>query len=156
MPWFRASRGEPKVTGWPSTFRVPSVCGCSPEMILIRMDLPAPLSPSTQATSPALTVRLMPDRATMGPKDLPTFSISTSGWPRCRVGSACSASVSVMGSLRSGSQARRSAAGGGVVLDIEVDQHREQQHRPEEGVEPVRVEPGEHDALGGHAEDERT
>ena len=28
--------------------------------------------------------------------DLPTFSISTNGSPRCRVGSACSASVSVM------------------------------------------------------------
>ena len=38
----------------------------------MRVDLPAPLSPSTQVTSPALTVRLMPDRATMGPKDLPT------------------------------------------------------------------------------------
>ena len=29
-------------------------------MILIRVDLPAPLSPSTQVTSPAFTVRLMP------------------------------------------------------------------------------------------------
>ena len=29
-------------------------------MILIRVDFPAPLSPSTQVTSPARTVRLMP------------------------------------------------------------------------------------------------
>src|ERR671921_1763561 len=153
MPWSSASRGEPKVTGLPSTFTVPSEWGWSPAMILMRVDLPAPLSPSTQVTSPALTVRLMPDRATMGPKDLPTSVISISGWPRCRAGSACSARVSVMVCLRS--TCRRSAPGGGVVLDVEVDQHREQQHRAEEGVEPVRVEPGEHDALGGHAEDER-
>ena len=58
MPWSSASRGEPKVTGLPSTFNVPSVCGCSPEMILIRVDLPAPLSPRTQATSPAFTVQV--------------------------------------------------------------------------------------------------
>src|SRR3954453_4950524 len=141
MPWSRESRGLEKGTGFPSTFTVPSVCGCNPEMILIRVDLPAPLSPSTQVTSPALTRRLMPCKAMMGPKDLPTLSISTSGWPRCKGGSACSAGCAGMGSLRSGSQARRSAAGGGVVLDIEVDQHREQQHRAEEGVEPVRVEP---------------
>src|SRR6185312_196722 len=57
--------------------------------------------------------------------------------------------------VRRGRIGDRSAAGGGVVLDVEVDQHGEQQHGAEEGVEPVGVEPGEHDALGGHAEDER-
>src|SRR5690349_12780623 len=154
MPWSRESRGLLKVTGVPSTLRVPSLCGCSREMILMRVDLPVPLSVSTPVTSPALTCRLMPCRAMMGPKDLPTLSISTRGSPRCRVGSACSARVSVMVCLRFVGRAL-SAAGGGVVLDVEVDHDREQQHGAEEGVEPVGVEPGEHDALGGHAEDER-
>ena len=72
MPWSSESRGEPNFTSWPSTFNVPEVCGCNPEMILMRVDLPAPLSPSTQATSPARTVRLMPSSATIGPKALPT------------------------------------------------------------------------------------
>src|SRR5690242_8765011 len=115
-------------------------------MILMRVDLPAPLSPSTQATSPARTVRLMPSRATIGPKALPTSVISTRGSPLCRLLSACSLIVSVM---------TGSPPGARVVLDVQVDQHREQQHRPEEGVEPVRVEAREDDALGGHAEDER-
>src|SRR5918999_5038940 len=145
MPASSDSRGEENLRSWPSTRRVPSVCPCNPEMILMRVDLPAPLSPSTQATSPALTVRLMSSRATMGPKALPTPSISTSGSPLCRVGSACSWMVSVIGS----------PPGLGVVLDVQVDHHGHQQHHAEEGVEPVRVEPGEHDALGGHAEDER-
>src|SRR5262245_58977966 len=101
-------------------------------MILIRVDLPAPLSPNTQATSPARTVRLMPSRATIGPKALPTSVISTSGSPLCRVWSACSVMVSVMAC---------SPPGGRVVLDVQVDQNGEQQHRPEEGVEPVGVKP---------------
>ena len=60
MPWSSAARGEENCTAWPSTVSVPSLCGCRPEMILIRVDFPAPLSPSTQVTSPARTVRLMP------------------------------------------------------------------------------------------------
>src|SRR5919112_3015240 len=144
MPWSSDSRGEPKCTSAPSTLRVPSVCGCSPEMILMRVDLPAPLSPSTQVTSPALTVRLTPSRARMAPYALPTPSISTSGVPAFRSPAACSAMVSVTSSPL-----------GGVVLDVQVDQHREQQHHAQEGTEPVRVPAGVHDALGGHAEDER-
>src|SRR5919201_6664815 len=145
MPWSSASRGEPKLASLPSIFMVPEVCGCSPEMILMRVDLPAPLSPSTQVTSPACTVRLMSSSATIGPNDLPMPSIWTSGSPLCSARSACSRIVSVIGS-----PPRRC-----VVLDVQVDHHREQEHRAEERVEPVRVEAGEHDALGGHAEDER-
>src|SRR5947199_5503521 len=145
MPWSSESRGEENFTGWPSTLRVPEVCGCSPEMILMRVDLPAPLSPSTQATSPARTVRLMPSSATMGPKALPTSSISTSTSPLCRVGSACSSMVSVMGS----------PPGRRVVADVEVHAHGQQEHHAEEGGEPVGVEARVDDALLGPAEDER-
>src|ERR1700750_390453 len=46
----------------------------NPEMILIRVDLPAPLSPSRPSTSPFLRCRLMFCRAVTGPKRLATFS----------------------------------------------------------------------------------
>ena len=59
--------GRRSCTSVPSTVSVPSLCGCRPEMILIRVDFPAPLSPSTQVTSPARTVRLMPLRARIAP-----------------------------------------------------------------------------------------
>src|SRR5918996_6401762 len=147
MPWSSDLRGESKCTWAPSTLRVPSVCGCNPEMILMRVDLPAPLSPSTQVTSPAFTVRLTPSRARIAPYAFPTPSISTSGVPTFSVRSACSTMVSVM--------ACSAPAVEGVVLDIQVQHDREQQHRAEEELEPVRVPAGEHDALGGHAEDER-
>ena len=96
MPWDSDSRGEENDCSCPSTSSVPSLCGCSPAMILIRVDLPAPLSPSTQDTSPAFTVRLMPFNARIAPYVLPTSRISISDSPLCRVSSACSAIVSVM------------------------------------------------------------
>src|SRR6478735_6191913 len=146
MPWARDSRGELNETSLPSTFMVPSLCGCSPAMILMRVDLPAPLSPRTQVTSPALTVRLMPLRARMAPYVLPTLIICTRGSPLCRVLSACSARVSVMSAhLSSGRE----------LLDVEVDHHGEQEHDAEEGAEPVRVPAGVDDAEARHAEDER-
>ena len=55
MPRSRASRGEANRTGSPSTRNSPRSCWCTPARILISVDFPAPLSPSTQVTSPALT-----------------------------------------------------------------------------------------------------
>src|SRR3954451_3435002 len=128
MPCPSESRGLVKWTSLPSTFIVPSLCGCRPAMILIRVDFPAPLSPRTQVTSPALTVRLMPLRARMAPYVLPTLIICTRGSPLCRVLSACSARVSVMSAhLSSGRE----------LLDVEVDHDGEQEHDAEEGAEPV-------------------
>src|SRR6476620_2922477 len=146
MPWSRDSRGEEKLTSLPSTFIVPSLCGWRPAMILIRVDLPAPLSPRTQVTSPARTVRLMPLRARMAPYVLPTSFISMSGSPEWSSGSACSDSVSVMSAHLSG---------GREPLDVEVDHDGEQEHDAEEGPEPVGVPAGVDDAEARHAEDER-
>ena len=67
MPLSSASAGEPNVIGSPSTSSSPSVCWCSPEMILIRVDLPAPLSPRMPVTSPACTRRQMSLSAVMFP-----------------------------------------------------------------------------------------
>ena len=67
MPLASASLGESKVIGSPSTSSSPSVGLCRPAMILINVDLPAPLSPSTPVTSPAPTRRLMSLSAMMFP-----------------------------------------------------------------------------------------
>src|SRR3954449_8964374 len=68
MPAFRASRGDEKTTGSPSAASVPSSGGWTPERVLIKVDLPAPLSPRRQLISPARTVNDTPSRATTAPK----------------------------------------------------------------------------------------
>ena len=70
MPWLNDSRGDAKLTGFPSTNNSPSLCGCNPAMILISVDFPAPLSPNTQLTSPAFTVKLIPFNARIAPVGL--------------------------------------------------------------------------------------
>ena len=67
MPLASASRGESNETSSPFMRIVPSVCWCTPERILMNVDLPAPLSPSTHVTSPALTYVLTSRRAMMLP-----------------------------------------------------------------------------------------
>ena len=70
MPWSLASRGPAKSTALPSISIVPEVGLWTPERILISVDLPAPLSPSRQSTSPALTSSEMSCSTSIGPKDL--------------------------------------------------------------------------------------
>src|ERR1035437_8416538 len=146
MPRSRASRGEEKCVSSPSIFMVPSVCGCRPEMILMSVDLPAPLSPSTQATSPALTLRLIPSRGLMAPYILPIPAISIRGFRLFVSGTGVCIVVSVM--------AVTSFPGAGELLDVQVHEDREQQHHSEEGLDPVRLSACVDDALGGHPEDE--
>ena len=50
MPLDLASRGEPNRTGESSIRNSPSSWWCTPERILMKVDFPAPLSPSTQVT----------------------------------------------------------------------------------------------------------
>src|SRR5450631_2035653 len=65
--------GRPPQRIWPSS-------GCQiPETVLIRVDLPAPLSPTRAVTWPAGTVRLMSLSARTGPKFLPMSRSSSSG-----------------------------------------------------------------------------
>ena len=52
MPAWLASRGELNSTSLPSIMILPEVGLCTPERILIKVDLPAPLSPSSAWTSP--------------------------------------------------------------------------------------------------------
>src|SRR3954454_6010199 len=55
MPRRRASCGDRMLTGTPSIAIEPTSAGCAPESALMRVDLPAPLSPTSATTSPAST-----------------------------------------------------------------------------------------------------
>jgi hypothetical protein len=63
----RASRGELKCTASPSTSSRPASGWWTPERILMKLDLPAPLSPRMQVTSLALTCVEMSFSATTLP-----------------------------------------------------------------------------------------
>src|SRR3954454_15190879 len=147
MPLSSASRGVEKRTGVLSTRNSPSVCWCRPEMILMRVDLPAPLSPSTQVTWLGWTVRLTPCRARMLPYALPADLNSTTGASSWASVSPVRVSswVVVIAHLPPG----RGAA------DPQIDHDGAEQHHAEEGLEPVRVPVGVDDALLDHAEHER-
>ena len=66
-------------TGLPSIRISPSVGWCTPESVLIRVDLPAPLSPSRHITSPACTFMVTPFSAITEPKRLTMLRSSTIG-----------------------------------------------------------------------------
>src|SRR5579871_6632533 len=68
MPSRSASRGVWSVTGFPSHEIVPASGLQRPEMVLIMVDLPAPLSPIKAVTRPRGTSRSTPVRARTGPK----------------------------------------------------------------------------------------
>ena len=75
----RVARRVERRTGWPSTASVPSSGGWTPDSVLIRVDLPAPLSPRRQLISPARTVSETPSRATTAPKYFEMLRASRSG-----------------------------------------------------------------------------
>src|SRR4051812_13134928 len=97
-----------------------------PEMVLISVDLPAPLSPSRPSTSPLRRCRLMSRSAVTGPKCLDTCST------RRTSSDACSCS----GGTRSAK-----AAPLPHLPDVDVDDHRDEDGDAENEVEVVRVDP---------------
>ena len=66
-----ASLGPCRWTGWPFQTIWPALGSQIPEMVLIRVDLPAPLSPTSAVTCPAGMSKLMSDSACTGPKLFP-------------------------------------------------------------------------------------
>ena len=82
MPRSRASVDEAKVTGEPSSAISPDEGWMTPERTFIRVLLPAPFSPKSVVTWPALTSKLTPLSAWTAPKDLATFLASSTVWPR--------------------------------------------------------------------------
>ena len=77
MPMARAAMGELIWTSRPWNRMRPSSAGYTPEMTLIRVDLPAPLSPSRPTTSPAFTPRLTSFTAVRPPKRLTILRTSS-------------------------------------------------------------------------------
>src|SRR5882672_4416298 len=134
MPAARASRGPPNRTLAPSMRNSPSSCGWTPDRILIRVDLPAPLSPSTHVTSPARTSIEMSFSAITLPKYLLTWRTSRRGAP-----------LWLMASSTAGAR--------GAPPDEGVHAHGDEQDHAEEGEVPVRVPPGEDDADLREADD---
>ena len=68
MPASIASRGLSNCIGRPSKVIVPSVGLWTPDMVLMKVDFPAPLSPRRQWHSPGRTSKVTPFRAITLPK----------------------------------------------------------------------------------------
>src|SRR5690606_34679901 len=124
MPASSASRGVEKETGCPSTRKVPLVGLCTPDSVLMRVDLPAPLSPRRQSTSPRRTFMETPASATTGPKCFTRSRTSISG----------TSEAGMAASLMAGTS---SAFAGGAAADVAVEQHGGEQHQAEKHLEPV-------------------
>src|SRR6185437_13783907 len=120
MPTSRASRGSWNTTGLPSINSSPLVGWCTPDSILMKVDLPAPLSPSTQVTFPARTVVEMSDSEMTLPNVLVMLRISSIGAsePDSDAGGGCSVTSTLIAisylvwqaDVRIGWQALRAAA----------------------------------------------
>src|ERR1700742_2792424 len=136
MPSERAWSTERSSTSSPLTISRPSSGFWKPEMILIRVDLPAPLSPSSPSTSPFLRCRLMFSSAVTGPKRLATFST--------RRTSPCS-SVSDASDATAPPHA----------ADVDVDHHRHEDRDAEDEVQVVGVHSLQHQAVAQDAQEQR-
>jgi hypothetical protein len=79
MPVAMASLGVRKATSAPLTLMVPSSGFCMPYRIFIRVDLPAPFSPTIACTVPGSTVMRMSWFATTPGKRLVMPSSCTAG-----------------------------------------------------------------------------
>src|SRR5476651_1765095 len=77
MPASSAWRGDWISAALPSIRYSPLEARCTPARILMSVDLPAPLSPSRQCTSPGWISKEMSLSARTVPKVLPTFFSST-------------------------------------------------------------------------------
>src|SRR6218665_3631756 len=139
MPAFMAWRGLSSTTSAPLTSMVPPEGLCTPDMVLMKVDLPAPLSPSRQWHSPAWMENETPDRAMMLPKRFSIARISTNGW-----GWGWGWAAAVI-----------SALPGHALADGVVEQHGHQQHRAQENQVPVLIDAGVGQPYHHHPEDDR-
>src|SRR4051794_12507844 len=128
MPSERAWSTERSSVSSPLMNSRPSSGFWKPEMILISVDLPAPLSPSSPSTSPLPRRRFTSRSAVTGPKRLPTFS-----------------------TRRTSSD----TAPPPYTPDIDVDDHRGDDRDPEDEVEVVGVDALERQAVAQDAEEQR-
>src|SRR5918996_234408 len=140
MPRSSASRGLFMATGWPSIRICPSVGWCTPERVLIRVDLPAPLSPKRHMTSPACTFMVTPFSAITEPNRLTMSRSSTSGGapPLVWLGRSGPGRLACVAMVLPPPRSRAVSAGlGHLAPDVVVEDHGDQQHEPEKDLEPV-------------------
>src|SRR4051794_18666680 len=130
MPSDRAWSTERSSVSSPLMTRRPSSGFWKPEMILISVDLPAPLSPSRPSTSPLPRCRLTSRSAVTGPKRLATCSTT-----------------------------RTSSAGTAAPLshtpDVHIDDHRDKDREAEEKAQVARLAPRGRQPVAREAEKQR-
>src|SRR3954453_14989755 len=133
---------ERSSTSSPLTTSRPSSGFWKPEMILISVDLPAPLSPSSPSTSPLRRCTLMSRSAVTGPKRLEMCSTrSTSSEARA------SSAVRIRSSAKGAPLSHAS--------DVHVDDHRDEDRHAQDEVEVVGVDPLQGQAVAQDAEEDR-
>src|SRR5690242_14551761 len=130
MPSERAWSTERSSTSSPLTTSRPASGFWKPEMILISVDLPAPLSPSRPSTSPLPRCRSMLRSAVTGPKRFCTPS-----------------------TRRTSSRIWSDTAPPANAADVDVDDHRQQDRDAEDEVQVVRVDALEHQAVTQDAQE---
>src|SRR3954468_24793558 len=128
IPSERAWSTERSSVSSPRTYSVPSSGFWKPDMILISVDFPAPLSPSSPSTSPFFRCRLTSRSAVTGPNRLATFS-----------------------TRRTSSD----TAPPPDAADVHVDDHRDQDSDAEDEVQIVRVDALQGQAVAEDAEEQR-
>src|SRR3954468_17458074 len=129
MPSERAWSTDLSSTSSPLMISRPSSGFWKPEMVLISVDLPAPLSPSRPSTSPLPRCRLISRSAVTGPKRLAT--------PSTRRTSSDTAPLP-------------------HAPDVGVDDHRGQDRHAEDEVQVVRVDALERQAVPQYPEEQRS
>src|SRR3954451_5114442 len=142
IPSERAWSTDLSSTSSPLTISRPSSGFWKPEMILISVDLPAPLSPSSPSTSPLRRCTLMSRSAVTGPKRLEMCSTrSTSSEARA------SSAVTIRSSAKAAPLSHAS--------DVHVDDHRDEDRHAQDEVEVVGVDPLQGQAVAQDAEEDR-
>src|SRR4051812_13753414 len=120
--------------------RRPSSGFWKPEIVLMSVDLPAPLSPRRPRTSPLRRCRLMSRSAVTGPKRLETCSTR-----------------STSSDASTGWTTRASATTAPLphASDVGVDDHRDQDRDAEDEVEVVGIDALERQPVAQDAEEQR-
>src|SRR3954471_15302459 len=153
MPARRASPGLRNCTGWPSRRISPLSGTIAPESALIRLDLPAPLSPITARISPGYNSRSLPSMATTRPYRLVRLRACSTGvvWPvGAGSGRRCAATLMAVppGTCRGCRRCARSCL---HLPDPLVERDRDEYEQADREALPDHLDATELEAVAEHA-----